>query len=253
MTRTYRIGVIGLLGGLACTLAWLLLDPLPWPARALTTLLLVPLPALLILQARMAHSILDNAQRDAVYISSAASVWILAALAMLASRLSDFSRAELRLVALPMDTLLLASGLTILAGLGIMALGRLLRLQESPLIDFLLPRSGSEKIAFAGLSVSAGVAEEIVFRSFLIFALFHASGSMTVAVAVSIVVFAVSHAYQGWSGAIRVGLLGLVLTAPFLITGSVYPSIIAHTVLDLMAGLVLADWLMGSAEGDDAR
>jgi uncharacterized protein len=251
MNRTSRIALTGLLGVLASAVAWLLLDPLPWPARALTTLFLVPMPALLILQARVAHDILDDAEREAVYISSAASVWILAALAMLASRLSDFSRVELRLVALPIDTLLLASGLTILAGLGIMALARLLRFQESPLIDFLLPRSGAEKIAFAGLSVSAGIAEEIVFRSFLILALFQASGSMTVAVVVSAVVFAVSHAYQGWAGAIRVGLLGLVLTAPFLITGSVYPSIIAHTVLDLMAGLVLADWLMGTREGDD--
>lgn len=240
MTRT---AWLGLLGALASVTAWLLLHPLPWPARALTTLLLVPLPALLILQARMIHRIPDEADREAVYISSAASVWILAALAMLAARLSDFSRLELRLVSLPLHTLLLAAGLTILGGLAIMALGKLLRLQESPLIDFLLPRSGTEKIAFAGLSLSAGIAEEIVFRSFLILALFHASGSMTLAVSVSVVVFAASHAYQGWTGAARVGLLGLVLTAPFLITGSVYPSIIAHTALDLLAGLALADWL----------
>jgi uncharacterized protein len=94
-----------------------------------------------------------------------------------------------------------------------------------------------------GLSLSAGIAEEIVFRSFLIAALLYASGSMTVAVVVSIVIFAASHAYQGWTGVLRVGILGLVLTIPFLVTGSVYPSIIAHAALDILAGLVLADWL----------
>jgi uncharacterized protein len=238
-----RTAWLALLGALASVAAWLLLHPLPWPARALTTLLLVPVPAVLILQARMVHSIPDDADRETVYVSSAASVWILAALAMLAARLSDFSRLDLRLVSLPLHTLLLASGLTILAGLAILALGRLLRLEESPLIDFLLPRSGTEKIAFAGLSLSAGIAEEIVFRSFLILALFHASGSMILAVGLSVAVFAACHAYQGWTGAARVGSLGLVLTVPFLITGSVYPSIIAHAALDLLAGLALADWL----------
>jgi membrane protease YdiL (CAAX protease family) len=238
--RSLGLGLVGLAASVG---AWLLLHPLPWPARALTTLLLVPLPALLLLQARLAHRIPNEVDREPVYMSSALSVWVLAALCMLAARFSDFSRADLRLVSLPLDVLLLASALTTLAGLAVMGLGRVLRLEESPLVDFLIPTTTSEKIAFAGLSLSAGIAEELVFRSFLILALYLATGSMAGAVALSILVFAVSHAYQGWTGAIRVGLLGLVLTAPFLLTGSVYPSIIAHAALDLTAGLVLADWL----------
>lgn len=226
--------------------AWLLLHSLPWPARLFTTILLVPLPAVLVLQTRIAQELKDDADREAVYLSSALSVWVLAALAMLAARASDFSRADLRLVALPLPSLLLASGLTVLAGLAIMGLGKMLRIRESPIVRFMIPRSPTERIAFAGLSFSAGIAEELVFRSFLIAALFQASGSMTVAVAVSVTVFAAAHAYQGWTGALRVALLGLILTAPFLITGSVYPSIIAHAGLDLLAGLVLADWLRDS-------
>lgn len=223
--------------------AWLLLDPLPWPARAFTTVLLVPLPVLLLLQGKLANAILDDAEREAVYLSSALSVWILAAFAMLAARFSDFDRADLRLITLPPMTLILASVLTVAAGLAVMALGRILRLPESPLVRFLIPRSSHEKIAFIGLSVSAGIAEEIIFRSFLIAALLHASGSMATAVGVSIAVFAAAHAYQGWTGTLRVGLLGLVLTTTYLITGSVYPSIVAHVALDILAGLVLADWL----------
>jgi uncharacterized protein len=235
-----------LLAGLALAgsaAAWTLLQPLPWPARALTTVLVVPLPLVLMLQARLADSLPENTEREAVYLSSALSVWILAAFAMIAARFSDFSRDDLRLVGLPIGLLLAASLLTLLAGLGILAIGRLFHLRESPLVHFLIPRSGSEKIAFVGLSLSAGIAEEIVFRSFLIAALLYASGSMTFAVVVSLVIFAASHAYQGWTGVLRVGILGLVLTIPFLVTGSVYPSIIAHAALDILAGLVLADWL----------
>jgi uncharacterized protein len=233
----------------AAAVVWILLDPLPWPARALTTLLLVPLPVLLLLQARLIDQIPADTERESVYVSSAFSVWLLAALAMLTARYSDLTRADLGLVALPPGPLLLAAGLTVLGGLAIMALGRVLHLPESALVDYLIPRSGSEKIAFAGLSISAGIAEELVFRSFLIAALLAASGSIGVAAAVSVAAFAISHAYQGWTGVVRVAVLGLTLTAPLIITGSVYPSMIAHAILDLLAGLVLADWLGVGSDG----
>ena len=236
---------------LVMTLAiWLSLDSLAWPARALTTFMLGPLPALMILQARLLDQLPAEAEREGVYFSSALAVWILAALAMLAARHSGLTRAELRMEAIPVPLLLGAAGLTTLAGLGIMAAGRMIDVSESELVDYLIPRTGSEKIAFAGLSISAGIAEELVFRSFLIAVITHASGSLTVAVALSVAAFAITHAYQGPVGVLRVVLLGLVLTAPFLLTGSVYPSMIAHTALDLLAGLVLAGWLGAGPESD---
>lgn len=239
-----RLGrALGLLTLLATVLIWWSLAGIDWPARTLTTFLLGPLPALMIVQARLLDRLPDEAEREGVYFSSAFSVWLLAALAMLAARHSDLTRADLRIEAVPAPVLLGAAALTVLAGLGIMAAGRALQVSESELVDYLIPRTTSEKIAFAGLSVSAGIAEELVFRSFLIGVLFEASGSLAVAVTVSVAAFAVTHAYQGMLGVVRVVLLGLLLTAPFLLTGSVYPSMIAHTVLDLLAGLVLADWL----------
>jgi uncharacterized protein len=249
MKRSH-IGGLALALGMTSAGAWFLLAPLPWPARAFTTFLVVPLPALLLLQARIAHHVPEDADREAVYLSSALAIWVLAALAMLAARFSDFSRDDLRLTSIPTSTLIFASLATILAGVGIMAAGRVLRLRETATVRFLIPRTPTEKIAFVGLSFSAGIAEEIVFRSFLIAALFHASGSLTVAVTVSLVVFAAAHAYQGWTGTARVAILGALLTAPFLITGSVYPSIIAHATLDILAGIVLADWLRATPKPD---
>jgi membrane protease YdiL (CAAX protease family) len=225
-------------------IAWLLLHPLPWPARAFATLLLVPLPFLLVAQVRLVQHLPEDADRESLYFSSALSIWLLAALAMLAARFSDFDRADLRLVPLPLPTLLAVAGATTLAGIAIMALGKVVRARETELVRFLIPTTGSEKIAFAGLSFSAGIAEELVYRSFLIPALTVAFGSLAIAVVVSIVIFAAAHAYQGWIGTIRVALLGSLLTVPFLLTGSVYPSILAHVALDLMAGIALADWLM---------
>lgn len=244
--RTIRVVAVAV--GLVTAVIWVLLDGLEWPARAFTATLLGPLPALLLLQARVTDRIPDEAERSAVYVSSAVTVWILAAIAMLAARFSGFSRPDLRLVELPAATLLGAAGLTVVAGVAVMSLGKLFRVSEGELVDFLMPRDTNERIAFTGLSLSAGIAEELVFRSFLIGALAAATGSLTLAVAVSIGVFAISHAYQGVFGVVRVALLGLVITIPFLVTGSVYPSMIAHAALDLLAGLVLADWLLADSD-----
>lgn len=239
-----RVGrALGLLVVVFTLGIWFSLGGLAWPARALTTFLLGPLPALMLLQARLLDQLPPEAEREGVYFSSAFSVWILAALAMLAARHSGLTRADLRIEGISTALLLGSAGLTTLAGLAIMAAARALRIPESGLVDYLIPRSTPEKIAFAGLSVSAGIAEELIFRSFLIGVLHQASGSLSLAVTISVAAFAVTHAYQGVVGVLRVALLGLVLTAPFILTGSVYPSMIAHTVLDLLAGLVLADWL----------
>lgn len=241
MARAHTLAV-----GVITAAIWLLLDALPWPARALTTFLLGPLPALLLLQARLADRIPGEAEREAIYTSSAISIWVLAALAMLAARFSGVSRADLRLVEIPLAEMLLAALLTTAAGLAVMALGKMVRIPESALVDYLIPRTPTERIAFTGLSLSAGIAEEIVFRSFLIAALAQASGSIAAAVAVSVGAFAISHAYQGFLGVLRVAILGVILTAPFLLTGSVYPSMLAHATLDIVAGLLLSDWLRSS-------
>ena len=229
---------------LAAVVVGLLLRDVAWTARLYAIFLLVPLPVILVIQARLSDRIPEEAGREEVYFSSALSVWILAGLAMLAARFGDISRADLRLTSIPPGTLLGAAGLTILAGVALMVAGRFLRLPETPLLEFLLPRTSAEKIAFAGLSISAGIAEELVYRSFLIAALLAAGAAMPTAAAISILAFAVAHAYQGLLGILRVTLLGAIVTAPYLITGSVYPSMIAHAGLDLIAGLVLGHWLV---------
>ena len=243
LLRALALGV-----GVAAALAWGLLAGLAWPARAFATFLLVPLPALLLLQSRLVDRLPGEQEREAVYRSSAVSVWLLAALAMLAARFGGLTREDLWLDWPGTAPVLGAAAAATGVGVALMAAARLLGATESPLTHFLLPRSGTEKIAFAGLSVSAGIAEELVFRAFLMAALLAAGASLLLTVVLSVGVFALSHAYQGVAGVVRVALLGLVLTAPILLTGSVYPAMIAHTALDLIAGLVLAEWLAGGGD-----
>jgi membrane protease YdiL (CAAX protease family) len=56
-------------------------------------------------------------------------------------------------------------------------------------------------------------------------------------------VFGVLHAYQGSLGMVRTAVLGGVLAWGFLASGSLWPAIAAHAVIDVVAGTLLADRL----------
>jgi membrane protease YdiL (CAAX protease family) len=63
-------------------------------------------------------------------------------------------------------------------------------------------------------------------------------------------VFGVLHAYQGWIGTVRAAALGGLLAWGFLLSGSLVPAIVAHTAIDLLAGIVLSDVLLPPAESN---
>jgi len=114
-------------------------------------------------------------------------------------------------------------------------------IRESPLLVQLLPRTGAEKTLFVFLSFAAGVGEEIAYRGYLIPALTLLLGWEWGAAILSSAVFGLLHAYQGWLGIARTAALGLVLAASFILSGVLWPAILAHAILDLIVGLVLGE------------
>ncbi|MDX1647778.1 MAG: CPBP family intramembrane glutamic endopeptidase [Longimicrobiales bacterium] len=122
-------------------------------------------------------------------------------------------------------------------------------LTDSALLEALLPRTARERRAFALLSVSAGVGEEMAYRGYAIPALSPLLG-LTGAAVVSTAVFGVVHAYQGPLGIVRTGLMGGILAWGFLASGSLWPSMIAHTLIDLIAGIALGDRLLVTSTSD---
>jgi membrane protease YdiL (CAAX protease family) len=91
--------------------------------------------------------------------------------------------------------------------------------------------------------LAAGLGEELAYRGYAILALAPLTGTLGAA-AVTTVVFAVMHAYQGRLGVVRTGVMGAVLAAGFLATGSILPSILAHASIDVLAGVVLGERLL---------
>ncbi len=155
------------------------------------------------------------------------------------ARTSGVPLAQLGLRALSPAVLLAWAAAATAGGVGIMLAARALGVRESAFLRRLLPASGSEKVAFAGLSLSAGFGEELVFRGFLLVALRIAWGSQILALLVSSVAFGWMHAYQHPAGAMRAGLLGSLLAIPLVLSGSIWPSMIAHSAIDIIGGLLL--------------
>ncbi len=106
-------------------------------------------------------------------------------------------------------------------------------------MDLLRPRTRLEHRDFQLLSVTAGITEEIIFRGFLIGVL---SLVMPVwlAAATSLALFVLAHLYQGLSGMGRILPVSLVMTLVFLVSGSLWPAIILHVLVDASAGAMMA-------------
>lgn len=105
----------------------------------------------------------------------------------------------------------------------------------------LLPNTSAERAAFIFLSLSAGVSEEILFRGFLIRLLHDGAIALPLAGALtaSSLLFGLGHAYQGFKGMLSTAVAGLSMGLLFLLSGSLIPAIVLHSLLDLQVVYVL--------------
>lgn len=215
-------------------------------ARALTAVLLGPLPALALMQAAAIARLSELPGRVTLYAGTMIGLWGLAIATALAA---GFARIDPRLLgvvplAWPQFLVWLVFGL---AGVGaVVAAFKAFGVTETPMLHHLVPQSRREKLLYIGVCFTAGICEELIFRGFLISTLRAASHSTVMAVVLSAGAFGLAHAHQNAAGALRATLLALVLSVPLLVTGSLYPGIAAHVIVDLAAGFWIARWLFRS-------
>ncbi|MBN2243478.1 MAG: CPBP family intramembrane metalloprotease, partial [Acidobacteria bacterium] len=94
------------------------------------------------------------------------------------------------------------------------------------------------KLIFARtLSLTAGFCEEVLYRGFLMwYAMTWLPGAA--AVLVSAVLFGAAHLYLGWGvGVLRATIMGGVLGAAYLLTGTLWVPIVLHAAVDVTSGL----------------
>jgi membrane protease YdiL (CAAX protease family) len=259
--------------------------PLDFADAFLLGALLVLLPSMAVLQLRMLED--EPLEREAVYLGSGATILLLGG----ASFLTGMRRIGLDGMGLGRidagSFLLWTVGLTA-AGFALMAafhwVGLRLRIDETSMLEQLLPETPREKALFAGLSLCAGIGEELAYRAYAITTIalaltaFTASGPTGVAggpdaaaaaaraaasgategailwlsILVASGAFGFLHAYQGVIGILRTASLGFVLAVSFLMTGNLWPAVAAHTLIDLLVGLVLGKHILryGRGNGD---
>jgi len=112
--------------------------------------------------------------------------------------------------------------------------------QQLGRLTALLPHTPRELSWFGGVSLTAGFCEEFLFRGYFIWALAPWLGWWGAA-ALSVLIFAIGHAYQGWNGAVRTGVVGVVFTLLVAMFNSLWPAIAVHALLDLGQGTMA--WL----------
>jgi membrane protease YdiL (CAAX protease family) len=114
---------------------------------------------------------------------------------------------------------------------------RLRLVAASEAIGYLLPRSTREELLFAGVAVTAGITEELIYRGFLLRYLAAEPWGLSAATAlvVSSAVFGLAHAGQGVRGVLATAMVGLLLGGLFLASGSLLLPILLHTLIDLRA------------------
>ena len=105
----------------------------------------------------------------------------------------------------------------------------------------MLPRTRAGRWGWSGLSLSAGVTEEVTYRGVVILTLcllLPDAAPAWLVVAAAAPLFGVAHWYQGAAGIAATGIVGAVFAALYLGTGSLIVPMILHTLIDLRALLV---------------
>jgi membrane protease YdiL (CAAX protease family) len=103
----------------------------------------------------------------------------------------------------------------------------------------LIPVTGRERMLFAGVAVSAGICEEIVFRGWLLFTLHNdlaVTGTTLIVLAAAI--FGLCHMYQGVTGIVATTLAGAFLCALYIGTGTLLVPIVLHCLIDLRMAIL---------------
>lgn len=106
-------------------------------------------------------------------------------------------------------------------------------LAKDEIMSNFMPQTEAERRVFNLMGVSAGIAEEIIFRGYLIWAL---SLFMPVWVAATgaLLVFTLLHLYQGAKQLPTIFMFAALATLVFVLSGSLWPAIAVHIFIDVI-------------------
>ncbi|MDH5323927.1 MAG: CPBP family intramembrane metalloprotease [Gammaproteobacteria bacterium] len=101
----------------------------------------------------------------------------------------------------------------------------------------ILPINKREFQLFIPVSITAGICEEFLFRAYLLWFL-QQQLNPVLAVLIASLLFGLAHSYQGIKGCFQTMAIGMVLCGLYLYSGSLWPCILLHALIDVYAGYV---------------
>ena len=120
-------------------------------------------------------------------------------------------------------------------------------------IQSMLPRNRQELLLTGVMSVNAGLVEELLFRLALPALVYGATGNAVVAVVTPLLLFGAMHLYQGVVGVIGTAVVGGLMMAIYVGTGSIVWPIIVHALFDLRTLVLLPIALFGVQKIDGRK
>ncbi|MBZ5721646.1 MAG: CPBP family intramembrane metalloprotease [Acidobacteriia bacterium] len=104
-------------------------------------------------------------------------------------------------------------------------------------IQAFLPRRGVEILLWVGVSISAGICEEVVFRGYFQRQFEVFTRSKWIALFLQAALFGISHGYQGVEACVKIAIFGALYGLLALWRGSLRPGMIAHSGSDILSGI----------------
>ncbi|MHC4841410.1 MAG: CPBP family intramembrane glutamic endopeptidase [Planctomycetota bacterium] len=192
---------------------------------------------------------LQDELRPNIYAGVIIGQWLLAAAALRPIIMSELTLADLGL-AMPEGTGLIYSvvGLVLIVALltyqhvGVRKADNGVQdvIRSIVKIRWIIPKTRKEKGFWLVISLHAGVCEEIFYRAFMVLLLTNWL-PLWAACTVMTLVFGLGHMYQGVRGVVSTAILGGIFLGMYLLTGSLWLSIVSHTLYDVSMGF-LASW-----------
>lgn len=187
----------------------------------------------------------ERVSRRRLYVATLTGHWVLFGLAILVWRIQDRSF-EMLGFSLEVDAwFAIATVVTIAAIAGLLSQLRAAERADPEFLSevtrgfgsvvHLLPHTRREYAGFVAVAVTAGIVEEVLWRGFLIWYLGQFVPIWTAAL-ISVLGFGLAHAYQGRASIPKITLVGAVLTAIFMLSGSLWLPIILHAAIDVLQG-----------------
>jgi membrane protease YdiL (CAAX protease family) len=109
--------------------------------------------------------------------------------------------------------------------------------QHGASIQTFLPRRGAEILLWVGVSVSAGICEEVVFRGYFQRQFEVFTRSKWIALFLQAALFGMSHGYQGAEAGVKIAIFGALYGLIALWRGSLRPGMLAHAGSDILSGI----------------